>query len=181
MAGWRRTAVTELEQQQPEALRDERLDGVEVECTHCGVRMASHVGNGERVRYFRCGSCQRWVSSVYTEVFRGDAKMRMHPKRPESERNAQFDQVKDRLERWLAALEDQDPYRVLGVSPLDSEESIRDRYRELALAHHPDRGGSMEKMREINVAYEKIVLHRERRQREQLAEGRRSVVLPEAG
>lgn len=148
------------------------LEDVEVECTHCGIRMTTHMGSGSRVRYFRCASCHRWVSSTYTEVFRADAKVRMHPKRPDPEPVADFEQVKARLERWLSALEDQDPYRLLGVSPMDTEEHIRDRYRELALVNHPDRGGSVEKMRELNVAYERIVTHREQRRQQALSAGR---------
>ncbi len=148
------------------------LEDVDVECTHCGVQMSSHLGSGSRVRYFRCGSCHRWVSSAYTEVFQADAKVRRYPKEAGPARTEGFDAVKHRLERWLAALEDQDPYRVLGVSPLDSAEAIRERYRALALQNHPDRGGSSERMRELNVAYERIVNHRERRKLEALGAGR---------
>lgn len=144
------------------------LDGHDVECTHCKVKMTSHLGSGKSVRYFSCASCQRWVSSSYTEVFRVDAKVRTRPQEPEK---TAFDAVKDRLDRWLAALEDQDPYRVLGVSPMDPPERIREAYRELAIANHPDRGGSPEKMRQINDAYERIHFHRERRKAEALEAG----------
>lgn len=153
------------------------LEDVEVECTHCGIRMTSHMGSGNRVRYFRCASCHRWVSSTYTEVFRADTKVRAH-KIVEGPKEQQFEDIKVRLERWLQSLDDQDPYRALGVSPLDSAEKIRARYHELALRNHPDRGGSMEKMRELNVAYERIVHHRERRRAEALSAGSSSVSLP---
>ena len=99
------------------------LENVDVECTHCGVRMTLHAG--QRVKYFRCGSCHRWVSSTYTDIFRADAKVRTHPVKDTSAEDASFLQVKDRLDRWLAALEEQDPYRMLGVSPLDSPEVVR--------------------------------------------------------
>jgi DnaJ-like protein len=145
------------------------LENVEVECTHCGVRMTGH--SGPRVKYFRCGSCHRWVSSVYTDVFRSDAKMRTHPVKEKTEGDAQFLAVKDRLEAWLAAIDDQDPYRVLGVSPSDSPEAVRARFRELALERHPDRGGSEAKMRELNLAYEKILRHRQRKRIEALEAG----------
>jgi hypothetical protein len=146
------------------------LENVEVECTHCGVRMTLHEGSGRRVKYFRCGSCHRWVSSTYTDIFRADAKVRTHPVKDTSAEDAHFLQVKDRLDRWLAALEEQDPYRMLGVSPLDSPEVVRARYRELALERHPDRGGSADKMRELNEAYEKILKHRQRKRDEALAQ-----------
>jgi hypothetical protein len=146
------------------------LENVEVECTHCGVRMTLHEGSGRRVRYFRCGSCHRWVSSIYTEIFRADAKLRTHPVKDTSAEDASFIQVKDRLERWLAAVEEKDPYHVLGVSPLDSPEAVRTRYHELAMERHPDRGGSVEKMRELNDAYERILRHRQRKKEEALAQ-----------
>ncbi|HSP77571.1 MAG TPA: J domain-containing protein [Myxococcaceae bacterium] len=137
------------------------LENVEVECTHCGVRMTSQVGT--RVKYFRCGSCHRWVSSTYTDVLRADAKMRTHPVKEKTASDERFLAAKEKLSRWVAALDDQDPYRVMGVSPLDSAERIRARYRELALERHPDRGGSAERMQELNVAYERILRHHERR------------------
>lgn len=146
------------------------LENVEVECTHCGVRMTLHEGSGRRVKYFRCGSCHRWVSSTYTDIFRTDAKLRTHPAKDTSAEDARFVQVKERLERWLAAVEEQDPYHVLGVSPLDSPEAVRTRYRELAMERHPDRGGSVEKMRELNDAYERILRHRQRKKEEALAQ-----------
>lgn len=147
------------------------LDGVEVECTHCGIRMSMHLGSSQRIRYFRCASCHRWVSSAYTEVFRADTKLRTHAIQPDDESGPRFDAVKDRLERWLASLDNQDPYRCLGIAPMDSPEKIRARYRELALEHHPDRGGSEGKMRELNSAYERIIHHRERKASESLTSG----------
>lgn len=158
------------------------LENVEVECTHCGVRMSGHAG--PRIKYFRCGSCHRWVSSTYTEVFRSDAKMRTHPVREKPEQEARFLAAKDKLEAWLAALDEQDPYRVLGVSPLDPPEVVRARFHELALERHPDRGGSEAKMRELNVAYEKILRHRQRQRAAALEAGgapvRAASVLPAA-
>jgi DnaJ-domain-containing protein 1 len=108
------------------------------------------------------------VSSTYSEVLRADAKVRSRPK-SDGGFFSSFDQVKERLENWLSALDAKDPYRALGVSPADTQERIRERYRELAVANHPDRGGSIEKMREINDAYERISQHRERRAAELLA------------
>lgn len=154
----------------PAVVSWQTLENVEVECTHCGVRMTLHEGSGRRVKYFRCGTCHRWVSSTYTEIFRTDAKLRTHAVKDTSAEDARFLEVKDRLDRWLTALEEQDPYRVLGVSPLDSPEVVRTRYRELAMERHPDRGGSAEKMRELNDAYEKILRHRQRKRAEAMAQ-----------
>lgn len=136
------------------------LENVDVECTHCGVAMTGHVGSGA-VRYFHCASCHRWVSSMYSDVLRADTKVRA---RNRGEAGAGvFGSVKERLERWLHAVEGQDPYRMLGVSKSDTADRIRERYRELAIANHPDRGGSPERMRQINDAYERIAQHRDGR------------------
>ena|SRR5579872_6401813 len=48
-------------------------------------------------------------------------------------------------------------YTVLGVKPDATRDEIRSAYRALALKHHPDHGGSVERMREINLAYAAIV------------------------
>lgn len=135
-----------------------------VECTHCGKSMTPHFVDGSRVRYFQCPACLRWLSSSYSEVLRADTKFRVVSAEEQADRERQFSEVKDRLERWLSALDDQDPYRVLGVSPQDSSETVRRRYRELAFERHPDRGGSGAAMGEVNVAYERILSHRARRQ-----------------
>jgi hypothetical protein len=153
-------------------------EGTTVECTHCGVQMTSHMGSSGQVRYFRCASCHRWVSTMYRDVLGADAKVRALRPHPMGARE-DFAQVKDRLERWLAALEEKDPYRALGVSPVDSTDAIRVRYHQLALEKHPDRGGSPDEMREINDAYERIVHHRDRRRTEALpASARSEVSLP---
>ena len=49
-----------------------------------------------------------------------------------------------------------DPYTVLGVLPTATAEEIEFAYRRLAMAEHPDRGGSTERMTEINLAYERL-------------------------
>jgi hypothetical protein len=141
----------------------ETLSDVEVECTRCGIRMTAHLGSGQRVRYFRCAGCHRWVSSVYSDVFRADAHVRSRRASAPAAEGGSFDEVKARLERWLSAIEDQDPYRVLGVSPLATTREVKERYRELAFRTHPDRGGNLERMRELNMAYERILDHQARR------------------
>jgi hypothetical protein len=138
-----------------------------VDCMHCGIRMTSHMGSSGQVRYFRCASCHRWVSTTYRDIFSADAKVRALRPHPATDRT-DFAQVKDRLERWLAALEQQDPYQTLGVSPVDSTEEIRARYHALALQRHPDRGGCADQMKDLNDAYDRILHHRERSRTEAL-------------
>lgn len=157
------------------------LSDVEVECTRCGIRMTAHLGSGRRVWYFQCSGCHRWVSSVYAEVFRANAQIRTRRATEPAPADASFDRVKERLERWLSAIEDQDPYRVLGVSPLASPDDVKERYRELAFRTHPDRGGNAERMRELNLAYERILDHQTRRRTAALAPPPRAVGDLEAG
>jgi DnaJ domain len=145
------------------------LDDVDVECTHCGVTMTMQHTAGSRVRYFHCPSCNRWVSSTYTEIFRGDSKLKPAARRADTPAPFSLENVRSRLESWLSALEDQNPYRVLGVSPSDSTEQIRERYRELARAAHPDHGGSQARMQVLNAAYERVLEHRAQRHREAVA------------
>ena len=56
-----------------------------------------------------------------------------------------------------------DPYKILGVSPSDDDDKIKQAYRELVRKYHPDKYANTdladmanEKMKEINAAYEQI-------------------------
>lgn len=135
------------------------LENVDVECTQCGVTMSSSVGGGGTIRYFRCPKCQRWVSSMYTEVFRADAKVRTRVPQP-APVAARVEGVKDRLAAWLKSLDAKNPYRVLGCDESDSDEAIKERYRALARRHHPDAGGDQAAMQAINEAWEQILIER---------------------
>ncbi len=61
-----------------------------------------------------------------------------------------------------------DPYKVLGVSANASDEEVKKAYRELAKKYHPDNYANNplkdladEKMKEVNEAYDRIVLERQ--------------------
>ncbi len=63
-----------------------------------------------------------------------------------------------------------DPYKILGVSPYDTDEKIKAAYRELAKKYHPDNYQesplsdlAAEKMKEINEAYDTIVDERKKK------------------
>ena len=47
-----------------------------------------------------------------------------------------------------------DYYSILGVNRTASDSEIKSAYRQLAMQHHPDRGGDSEKFAQINEAYE---------------------------
>jgi hypothetical protein len=47
-----------------------------------------------------------------------------------------------------------DYYAVLGVGPTATKSEIRARYRTLARSHHPDAGGSTQRMQQLNEAFE---------------------------
>ena len=56
-----------------------------------------------------------------------------------------------------------DPYKILGVSRTDDDETIKQAYRELVRKYHPDKYANTdladmatEKMKEVNAAYEQI-------------------------
>jgi len=46
------------------------------------------------------------------------------------------------------------PYEILGLSVHATDEEVRLRYKSLAQIHHPDKGGSEEKFKQIKLAYE---------------------------
>jgi len=48
-------------------------------------------------------------------------------------------------------------YHTLNLRPGVSLRAVKRSYRRLALKFHPDRGGSLEKMQQINAAYDTVV------------------------
>jgi len=55
-----------------------------------------------------------------------------------------------------------DNHKILGIERTASKDEVKKAYRNLAKKHHPDVGGNIEKFREINQAYEKLMINLER-------------------
>jgi curved DNA-binding protein len=53
-------------------------------------------------------------------------------------------------------------YHTLELPNMASISEVRRAYRKLALKYHPDRGGSEERMKEINQAYEYLMQNKAR-------------------
>ena len=134
-------------------------------CALCGADMTLQESRHSPVAYFHCAGCGRWVASNY-----GEEALRSHTARLASAgrrslggaEDVEFDRIKSRLTAFLAAIDASDPYQALGVAASATDEAIRARFHELALAHHPDRGGDVAEMQRYAQAYERICQGRER-------------------
>jgi DnaJ family protein C protein 3 len=69
-----------------------------------------------------------------------------------------------KAERKLKLSKSKDYYKVLGVARDADEKTLKKAYRKLAREHHPDKGGSPEKMAQINEAFD-VLKNPELRQR----------------
>ena len=52
-----------------------------------------------------------------------------------------------------------DNHKILGIERTASKDEVKKAYRNLCKKHHPDMGGNVERFREINEAYEKIMMN----------------------
>ena len=62
-------------------------------------------------------------------------------------------------------------YKILGVSKDATSSEIKKAYRKLAVIHHPDKGGSEEKFKEITKAFETLSDESKRKNYDQFGEG----------
>jgi molecular chaperone DnaJ len=67
----------------------------------------------------------------------------------------------------VTGMADRDYYEVLGVPRTASEDDIKKAFRKLARKHHPDTGGSEERFKEVNEAYETLSNQEKRAQYDQ--------------
>jgi hypothetical protein len=125
-------------------------------CELCGTRMSCESPAGSPVRYFHCAYCGRWVASNYGDELVRAGTARIERPGASAPGSPELDRVKQRLERWMRCLDESDPYRVLGIPPSANDETVKARFRELALENHPDRGGDPAEMRRVLGAYDRI-------------------------
>jgi hypothetical protein len=139
----------------------------EFDCRQCGLPLILTQSGGSPVGYYRCPRCDRQTATSYGEALR-------HTARPHASANDRAEEelrgVRERLDRWLAKAEGSDPFLTLGLRPNAKLAEARERFHELALQHHPDRGGNAEQMRRLIEAYDLI--------RDRLAKAARSAPEP---
>jgi hypothetical protein len=125
-------------------------------CELCQTDMTLQAREGSPIGYFHCTGCGRWVASSYREELMraGTAYVPREPTAGAAP--VDMDRIKARLERWMAQLDERDPYHVLGIAPSAPEETVKARFHELAMENHPDRGGDPIQMRKVLSAWETI-------------------------
>jgi uncharacterized Zn finger protein (UPF0148 family) len=130
----------------------------EFDCRQCGLPLMLLKAEGSPVGYYRCPRCDRQTATSYSEGLRQTARPHAtaDDRAEETLRQSELREVRDRLDRWLAKAEGSDPFVVLGLRPSASLHDARERFHELALQHHPDRGGNAEQMRRFIEAYDLV-------------------------
>jgi len=106
-------------------------------CRHPVCINHSFVGRTAQVVCCRCIAGARAAS-------RGDVR-RANPREQKRSSVNEREQYEQNLKRSL---------KVLGLKQSATYEQAKSRYKELALKHHEDRGGDVERMKAINVAFE---------------------------
>lgn len=70
--------------------------------------------------------------------------------------SAQVSWSKQRGEVWRPPAQKVDPFSVLHLLPTAPPEVVKAAYKALAQLHHPDRGGDLRQMQNINAAYSEV-------------------------
>ncbi len=144
----------------------------EFDCRQCGLPLTLVQSGKSPVGYYRCPRCDRQIASSYGEALRHAARPHAtETDRAKAElRESETSNVRAKLDRWLAKAEGNDPFLVLGLRTTASLPEARERFHELALQHHPDRGGNAEQMRRLIEAYDLV--------RDRLSKTARATPLP---
>ncbi|MHB8416808.1 MAG: J domain-containing protein [Myxococcales bacterium] len=130
----------------------------ELDCRQCGLPLLFLRSPRSPVGYYRCPRCDRLVASSDAGALEVTATPReQRASRAEAEeRERALRPFRDRLDRWLAVAEGRDPFAALGLRPGADLAEARERFHDLALQHHPDRGGDAERMRKLIEAYDQV-------------------------
>ncbi len=130
----------------------------EFDCRQCGLPLILIQSGQSPVGYYRCPRCDRQIATSYGEALRHTARPHASATdRAEAElRESELRGVRERLDRWLAKAEGSDPFLTLGLRPNANLSEARERFHELALQHHPDRGGNAEQMRRLIEAFDLV-------------------------
>ncbi len=117
------------------------------------------------------------LTQMYRDIFDNEFAQRQHerkrphfwnrrehkkPKEKERERHEQKRQEREEKPKQESTIDLSKYYKILGLTPGATKEKIKARFRELALKHHSDRGGSDEKLKEIIEAKE-ILLNKKKK------------------
>ncbi len=122
------------------------------DCRHCGSPLERLRSEASPVEYLRCPRCDRQFAVLGEDELRRLARPRAGatPGRSDEALSA----LRERLDRWLAHAEGTDPFAALGLPKSAGPREARERFHELALRHHPDRGGDALAMQRIIEAYD---------------------------
>ena len=133
-------------------------DAPAFDCLACNLPLILVRSAQSPVGYYRCPRCDRQFATPYEAALRAAA--RPHPSdaaREAGERHErELREVRERLERFLARAEGADPFLTLSLRPTATLAEARERFHDLAMCHHPDRGGDAEAMRRIIEAYDAV-------------------------
>ena len=126
------------------------------DCRHCGATLQLLRAAQSPIGYYRCPRCDRQFATPYPDALRNAARPHVDAPREDPEERRRLDELRGRLDRWLARAEGSDPYALLGLRPGDGAEEARERFHALALRCHPDRGGDADAMRRLIEAYDTV-------------------------
>ena len=84
------------------------------------------------------------------------------PKEKEGERHGQKRQERKEKPKQESAIDLSKYYKILGLKPGATKEKIKERFRELTLKYHSDRGGSDDKLKEVIEAKEILLKNKKK-------------------
>lgn len=130
----------------------------ELDCRQCGLPLVFVRSDGSLVGYYRCPRCDRLLADTDERALELTAMSaaQQAARREAEERARAWRPLRERLDRFLARAERKDPFAALGLSAGATLAQARERFHELALEHHPDRGGDAERMRALIEAYDQV-------------------------